>query len=576
MTRTYVLGMVAVSALLCGSVWGQSNAGGAPALTLARTMGDAAGLQERLRAMVGDPAVSRAHWGVMVTALDGTPIASINEGQLFQPASNAKLYTTAAAMALLGTDATFQTRVYGRGTWDGTTKLKGDLFLVGGGDANLNGRDLPYLSPAEKAARKAEGAPTERRDPLARLAELADQVAATGLREVKGDLVGDDTLWPWEPYPPDWSIDDAIWYYGAPVSALTINDNQIDVVVAPGMRAGDPAAVTVTPALPSYYGLDVSGLTTVPKGGFSHVAFDRAIGSRTLRISGTIAVGAEADSEGVAIEDPAEYAALALKFLLEQRGITVTGAARALHRTPTEKQAFQSESTKPLPAMEPVAAGVVKGDSKVHACAECDHPQNDGKRAEQRELAVRVSVPLAEDVVVTNKVSQNQHAEMFLHDLSLALGDRNETPGSGAEGVRVVRQFLTNAGVDPKDVIFYDGSGLSGHDLVSPRATAKLLSYAAHDPNTGEPQPWFAQWKASLPVAGQDGSLASRFKDPPLKGHVYAKTGTLGEARALSGYLDCASGRTVIFSIMVGDFVPGTAEVRDTLDRLVGVIAEAL
>ncbi len=117
-------------------------------------------------------------------------------------------------------------------------------------------------------------------------------------------------------------------------------------------------------------------------------------------------------------------------------------------------------------------------------------------------------------------------------------------------------------------LFFFDGSGLSGHDLVTPRATAHLLQYAST-------QPWFADWKKSLPVGGEDGSLVARFGKAPLKDHVFAKTGTLGEARALSGYLECASGRTVIFSIMVGNHPPGTSEDREAMDKIVAAIAAA-
>ena len=114
-----------------------------------------------------------------------------------------------------------------------------------------------------------------------------------------------------------------------------------------------------------------------------------------------------------------------------------------------------------------------------------------------------------------------------------------------------------------------------GHDLVTPRAIAKLLSYAAHDPKTGAPQPWFADWKASLPIGGVDGTLSDRFTKPPLKGHVFAKTGTHSEGRALSGYLDTASGRTVIFSILVGNHLPGDNSDRDVMDKIVAAIAAA-
>ncbi len=125
------------------------------------------------------------------------------------------------------------------------------------------------------------------------------------------------------------------------------------------------------------------------------------------------------------------------------------------------------------------------------------------------------------------------------------------------------------------EFVFYDGSGLSLHDLVTPHAVAQLLSYAASDPRTGQPQPWFAPWKSSLPIGGVDGTLDGRFTQPPLKGHVFAKTGTHSEDRALSGYLDCASGRTVIFSILVGNHLPSTTDDRDAMDRIVAAIQTA-
>jgi D-alanyl-D-alanine carboxypeptidase/D-alanyl-D-alanine-endopeptidase (penicillin-binding protein 4) len=165
----------------------------------------------------------------------------------------------------------------------------------------------------------------------------------------------------------------------------------------------------------------------------------------------------------------------------------------------------------------------------------------------------------------TLKVSQNLHAELLLRRLGL----REMCPeGTVAKGARMVRLFLLNAGLDPADFVFYDGSGLSTHDLVTPRATVQLLTYAAK-------QPWFAQWKASLPIGGEDGSLASRFADPQLKDHVFAKTGTLGESRALSGYLDCGSGRQVIFSIMVDNHAPISSGDRATMDKIVAAIAAA-
>ena len=185
-------------------------------------------------------------------------------------------------------------------------------------------------------------------------------------------------------------------------------------------------------------------------------------------------------------------------------------------------------------------------------------------------LASHGSAPISEDVVLTNKVSQNLHAELFLH----LLGKRTYcSKGSIVEGARLVRAFLLHAGIDGDDFVFYDGSGLSGHDLVAPRATAKLLAFAATNPKRfAADKPWFAAWKASLPVGGEDGTLGGRFAKPPLKDHLFAKTGTLGESRALSGYLDAASGRTVIFSIMVDNHLPGDSSDREVMDKIVAAI----
>lgn len=514
--------------------------------------GSCSELARQIDAVLAAPSVARAHWGIMVTALDGTPLYALNEGQLFQPASNTKMFTTATALALLGPQATFETKVVARGRFNTPANLAGDLVIVGGGDANLSGRAIPYLPPALRPRPTPGGPPLPEPDALRYLKQMADDVAKSGLKVVNGDIVGDDTLYPWEPYPEDWSIDDAVWGYGAPVSALTITDNQLTLKVAPGAAPGQPGVITLAPQTP-YYTVDATGLITGPAKSGSHVQIDRAPGSKVLRLYGSIAVDAGADEEEIAVHDPAEYAAAAFKSLLEQRGILVTGVARAKHRLPADSRGYFAASHEPLPledrsyAPAPHTAGACTGD-----CAETV-------------LATHTSPALLEDMVVTNKISQNLHAEMFLHNLGAAvLGD-----GSTAAGARVIRSFLTTrAGIDPEDFVFFDGSGLSGHDLLTPRATAQLLKYAAT-------QPWFADWKRTLPIGGEDGSLIARFPAAPLKDHVFAKTGTLGEARALGGYLDCASGRTVIFSIMDSAHTPRSSEDMKAMDRIVALIAAA-
>jgi D-alanyl-D-alanine carboxypeptidase/D-alanyl-D-alanine-endopeptidase (penicillin-binding protein 4) len=539
-----------VTVVCVQSAWAQTqNVGcdGGVALKAGRS-GPCAELARTIAGLLDDPVVARDHWGIAVIGMDGTPIYSLNEGQLFQPASNAKLFTTAAAMALLGPDTTFDTRVVARGVLDGVA-LTGDLVLVGGGDANLSGREIPYVAPVK--TNKAETAALPEVNPLRYLAAMADQVAATGLKVVNGDVVGDDTLFPWEPYGQDWAIDDVVWGYGAPVSALSINDNQIKVTVTAGATVGSPATVVIDPAVPSYYTLDLSVTTGEKKSG-SHLQMERALGSKVLRVYGTIAVDAKPDEEEVAIQDPAEYAAIALKGLLEARGVVVTGKARAMHRVSTDAESFSERMKEP--GQENAWIG---GEAATGSCLVSQDVVG-------KVLATHVSSTLRDDVTVTNKVSQNLHAELWLHHLGkMFCGD-----GSTVRGARLLQAFLEGAGIDPDDFVFFDGSGLSGHDLVTPRATARLLQYAST-------QPWFADWRASLPVGGVDGSLELRFAKAPLKGRVFAKTGTLGEARALSGYVEGASGRTVIFSIMVGNHLPQTHEDRDVMDKIVTAIAAA-
>ena len=268
---------------------------------------------------------------------------------------------------------------------------------------------------------------------------------------------------------------------------------------------------------------------------------------------GTIHPGAPYTTQ-VAITDPALFAADALKKALQRRAIVVE-AEIGTHANPY----INSSDTEDLPA------GMKMHATKPPAAVEEEEDRRmcTAVPGACRIVAEHTSPPLADDVVWTLKVSQNLHAEMMLRRLAQGYG----SDATAAAGTWVLRQFLLEAGLDGGDFVFYDGSGLSSHDLVTPRLTAKLLAYAST-------QPWFAQWKAALPVGGEDGSLARRFPKAPLKDHVFAKTGTLGESRALSGYVDCASGKTVIFSIMVDTHTPVNSSDSAAMDAIVAAIAE--
>jgi D-alanyl-D-alanine carboxypeptidase/D-alanyl-D-alanine-endopeptidase (penicillin-binding protein 4) len=490
-------------------------------------------LPQAVARILADPGVSQAHWGISVVALSGSPIYKLNDGQYFNPASNAKLFTTAAAYALLPSGLTFTTLVSSNAPVGSGGEVRGDVTIYGVGDANISARTMPFGVKTERAG-----------PPLAALEDMADQIVQHGVHSVSGDIVGDDTWFLFERYGAGWSWDDLQWGYGAPISALSVNDNEVYLNVAPAAQVGDFGMPSWVPATP-YYAIENS-LTTSSPGDPVKPGVERSPGSMTVRIFGRTPLGQPGLHTALAIEDPAEYAARSLRAMLLARGVKVSGRARAQHRLSTDTSDFLAAQQQPI-GLRVITSETVESPS-----------------AGQNLLASHVSPPLGDDLVVTNKVSQNLHAEITLR----TLGKFESSDGSLLEGTRVVRQFLISAGVAPTDFVLFDGCGLSVQDLATPRAFTTLLSYAAR-------QSWGEAFRTSLPVGGVDGSLSARFKQPVLDGKVFAKTGTLGEARALSGYLVARSGQTVAFSIMCTDHSPSLPADRTAMDKIVAAIADA-
>src|SRR5213594_5001568 len=377
-------------------------------------------LKKQIETILSQPDLSRGFWGIEIaSATSGKVLYTLNPNKLFTPASNTKLFTTAAALALIGPDYKFRTTIETNGSLDKYGRLSGDVVLIGRGDPTLSGRQLPYNIRTERDP-----------DPVKVLEQLADEVAQKGVKYIDGDVVADDSYFAFERYGEGWSQDDLVWDYGAPVSALTINDNVVFVNILPADRPGEKAFVSVTP-FADYYRL-VNRIITTPGGTQRKIFINREPGSTQLTLWGNVPLDDAGASEDLAIEDPAEFAATLFRGLLQTRGVSVYGRQRTRH---TE---LASLSTFTVTASAPARGG--------------DEPMR-SLQNQALVLASYQSKPLVEDVRVINKVSQNLHAEILLR----LLGREKGTAGTVEGGLEVLRGFLNQAGVPNDQYVFYDG-----------------------------------------------------------------------------------------------------------------------
>jgi serine-type D-Ala-D-Ala carboxypeptidase/endopeptidase (penicillin-binding protein 4) len=482
-------------------------------------------LKKQVETILAQPDLARGFWGIdIASATTGKVLYSFNSTKLFTPASNTKLFTTAAALALIGPDYKFRTTVETNGSLDKYGRLTGDLILVGRGDPTLSGRELPYNTRTQRDA-----------DPVRVLEQLADELAQKGVKYVDGDLIADDSYFAFERYGDGWSQDDLVWADGAPVSALTINDNVVFVNILPGARPGDKAFVSIMP-FADYYTID-NRLMTTPAGGVRRIYINREPGATQLTLWGTMPIDDTGANEGLAIDDPAEFAATLFRHLLEVRGVAVYGKQRTRHTELANLSTFTTTVT---------ASSGGGGDHSLTTPA--------GPLV----LAEYQSGPLSQDIEVVNKVSQNLHAEILLR----LLGREKGTAGTVQAGLEVLRGFLNNAGISSDEYDFHDGSGLSRQNLVTPHAIVQLLQYAAG-------QPWGKEFRESLPAAGLDGSLADRFKDLTAGTKIYGKTGSLGGVKSLSGYAVTPKGEQIVFSIVSNNLSLPGKRVTDVIDSVV-------
>ncbi len=452
-------------------------------------------IQTRISQYLKRPGIRSTHWGMeVIDTADNQVLVSLNPDRPFTPASVLKVLTTSAALEKLGPDFRFRTGVYTNGSLlpDGT--LAGDLYLVGRGDPNLT------ETPEDPSAKPA-------------IRELAEKLAALGVRRVDGNVIGDDSYFDPATAGKGWTAQDLRSVYGSPICALSINNNVVWISVWPA-KAKQLVKVGMEPRT-SYYRIRNLGVTGARKA--RRTAGVRLVrGTRTIVVSGVLPEG-QSINRYVLMERPAEVAAAILKDELQRNGIVVSGQLGVLHSGDMPPAVHRSLTL----------------------------------------LVERESPPLIGELEVINKQSQNLHAEMLLRTLGA------EFAGEGTEeaGLQVVRNFLVEAGIEDQQVNLGDGCGLSRENLVTPRFQTSLLKYIST-------RPYFGPFLGTLAVSGTDGTLRNRMTAEPMRGVIFAKTGTLNGVSALSGYMTTKSGRQLIFSIFANDARVSMTRVRKTIDEI--------
>jgi len=408
-----------------------------------------------------------------------------NNRTLLIPASNQKLLVAAAILDALGPDFQFQTELLAGGPIENGV-LKGPLIVRGGGDPSIGGR--------------FHGG-----DRLSIFKQWSRALKEKGIRQIDGDVIGDDNLFDDIPYGKGWQWDDLPYWFAAEISALSFNDNCMDLIIQPGKSVNTPAVCITAP--PTDYIEIINRTQTVsqrPKqrDEMKEMLYRRSNDGRTVIIEGPVLLNQERFQEYVTVPNPTLFTVTVLTDVLRKEGIDVTG-----------KPMDVDELEKPLPAET------------------------------LKSLFVHNSPPLSDLLTVLLQRSQNLYAEMFLK----YLGRKKIGEGSTEAGARAVGAYLKRLGIPDKEYDIADGSGLSREDLVTPSALCALLKGIAQGKNA-------EIFRNCLPVAGESGTLRGRMGDGPTAGRVWAKTGKINGVRALSGYIESREKELFVFSFIVNNY----------------------
>jgi D-alanyl-D-alanine carboxypeptidase/D-alanyl-D-alanine-endopeptidase (penicillin-binding protein 4) len=459
-------------------------------------------LVRELESALSAPGWEDDRWSVLVLSLDGgDTLYSRNAEVPRAPASNLKLFTTAAALYVLGPDYRYPTFLTATGPIrDGV--IEGDLYVYGTGDPTLSARFFESRTAIWEA--------------------LADSLSAAGIERIAGDLVGDASYFEGSPVGRGWRKSYVTHTYAAPATALAYNDNVVTLRVTPGAEVGARPNIQLVPG--GSVDLEVEAETT--RSGRSWVGVERSGYDEPVVLRGTIRQGSSALWRAVPVLDPARFAVSMFREVLAERGIRVDGRLRSRYE----------------------AEGSLITGQRVFAPASPEDPPI-------QVLSVHRSPPLVEILDVINQRSHNLYADMVLRTVGrVATGH-----GSAEGGEAVAVALLEEAGYPEAPLEMDDGSGLSSLDRASARSIVTLLAFMAESPYADE-------FFATLPEAATSRGLR-RMHRTPAAGNLRAKTGTIDEVSALSGYVRTRSDELLAFSIL-SNGVPSTWTAKRVEDRI--------
>jgi D-alanyl-D-alanine carboxypeptidase/D-alanyl-D-alanine-endopeptidase (penicillin-binding protein 4) len=456
-------------------------------------------LQDKLAYFISDPNLFNAQVGLYVESVDnGEIIFTHNEYKLFISASNMKIFTTATALLRFGPGFTYKTNIYQSSTITDSV-LKGDLIVRGSGDPSL-------------ASRYSNG------DSRLLFRDWADSLLSKGIKKIEGNLIGDASYFQTDALGYGWQWDDEPYSYSAQISALTFNDNCVDVTVVAGDNIGETPKVYLSPPT-SYVSIDNKAVTTPPDS-IRSLSLTRPRLQNKILIRNEIPLNKPKTTKSISIEDPAMFFIHVLHEVLNEKGIEISGDLK-----------------------------VVKNPGQIDYS---DHSL----------IFTHQSPSLADIINVVNKRSQNLYAEQLLATIAAEYGKN----ASAAAGIEVVYNTLARMGISKNEISMRDGSGLSRFNLISPHSVSLLLRYMFK-------HKYYPYFYNSLPIAGIDGTLGSKMKKTPAEGVVRAKTGTVGHVRNLSGYVKSKNGEEFIFSLLVNNYLLPTPSINNLQNQIGNLLA---